>query len=323
MPPPKKKVDPESFFLCRIVGNDLVPRHTPGQSRKNMEFILENEEPFESCTKFWIVNRIVDDAERNRIIRLLEDRRQAYDVIPFDLTAYAKADLDTTRIPPGLDKPAALLNLDNRQRLAFQAAIRTSKINAAIGVNATRNMAISLGRTKARWILPWDGNCFVTPAGWRQIRQTVLNRQRLPYFIVPMARTTDNSTLLDPGFQPDAKEEPQIVFRNDAHEKFDERYAYGHLDKIELLLRLNVPGRWHSWPRTAWDLPRSKSSPDKGKFATAGWVARLASGRDSQEVGKTSSTLRAEARTRAILDFIARLDALANSASIESNIPET
>jgi hypothetical protein len=308
MSPPKKKIDRDSFFLCRIIGNDLVPRHQPGQARENLQFILENEPALKGCQKSWIVNRIVDDAERSAIIRMLDDWKQDYTVIPFDLPAYRKIGLDTARAPAGFERPEAQLHIEPRKRLSILAAMRTSKINAAIGINAARNRALSYGRGKAHWILPWDGGCFLTSPGWEEIFETVQNRNRLSYFLVPTARIETNAALLADACVPPANDEPQIVFRHDAREKFDERYPYGHLDKVELLLRLDAPGKWKDWPRASWDLPRPKPCADAGKFVTTGWVARLSSGRTAQDVGQASTVLRVEARAQAIVDFIERLD---------------
>jgi hypothetical protein len=42
------------------------------------------------------------------------------------------------------------------------------------------------------------------------------------YFIIPMARIVNNTRLLNPKFTPKAVEEPQIVFRKSAVERFNE-----------------------------------------------------------------------------------------------------
>ncbi len=308
MTPPKKKVDPESFFLCRIVGNDLVPRHTLGQSRTNVLFTLEHEPELEGCEKFWILNRIIDECELAAITSLLDQWNQKYLSIPFDLGEYAKIGFDYSRVPPGADKPQQLLSYRTRERLEILTALRRLKNNAAINNNGARNTALALGKTRARWVLPWDGNCFLTQGAWRSIRETVLRRARLPYFIVPMARMVDNSQLLQDGFLPDAKDEPQIIFRNDAQQRFDENYPYGHRPKVELLWRLGVPGPWDRWPPSPFEMRRPKPCLEAGKFATAGWVARLSSGNVEQETGYNNLGARSDARALAIIDFIDQLD---------------
>src|SRR5690606_20866990 len=153
--------EPETFCLVRIIGNDLVPRHSKGQSRDNVAFTLEHEQAFEDCTKLWVLNRIFDAEEEAAIIRLLESRDQAYHRIPFDLAAYARQPRDVEGLS---DAALRLLDSDDevsaRERLRLATVIRRSKSNYAINNNGARNVALTLGRTKAKWVLPWDGNCF-------------------------------------------------------------------------------------------------------------------------------------------------------------------
>src|SRR5690606_40044963 len=73
---------PDTFVLYRIIGNDLYPRHAIGQSRENVEFILNNEEQFPNCSKYWVLNRLVDQRERQAIIALLESHGQSYSDMP-------------------------------------------------------------------------------------------------------------------------------------------------------------------------------------------------------------------------------------------------
>ncbi len=85
-----------------------------------------------------------------------------------------------------------------------------------MNVNGARNTALRDGRTRAKWILPWDGNCFVTQAAWKQICSDVISKPRLKYFAVPMTRVLDNTQLLADNFIPVPVEEPQLIFRMDA-----------------------------------------------------------------------------------------------------------
>ena len=62
------------------------------------------------------------------------------------------------------------------------------------------------------------------------------------YFAIGMERMHSNEDLFDPTFTADANEEPQIMFRNDAIERFDETMRYGRRPKVELLWRLGVAG---------------------------------------------------------------------------------
>jgi hypothetical protein len=301
--------EPETFCLTRIIGNDLVPRHRKGQSRENIAFILEHEPAFEGCTKFWVLNRIFDAEEEATIIRLLEDRRQHYHRIPFDLAAYAQQPWDIEGVPEHM-----LELLDDDREEAFRkqtrvgTLVRRSKSNYAINNNGARNVALTVGRDMAKWVLPWDGNSFLTEAAWEAIRSSIAEKPFLPYFVVPMARITDNAALLQANFRPRAGDEPQIIFRRDAEEIFDEQFPYGHRPKVELLWRLGVPGVWDHFDIKEHDLPRPPLCEDAGKFAEAGWVARLNSGNRELEVGRKNSKRRGAARDEAIVAFLDMLD---------------
>ena len=303
--------EPDTFCLTRIIGNDLVPRHRKGQSRENVSFILEHKPTFENCTKFWVLNRIFDADEETAIIKLLEAHGQPYHHIPFDLSVYARQAWDLDGLPEdalrilGDSSINYEVSVKTRQ---LGPVIRRTKSNYAINNNGARNVALTLGRTMAKWVLPWDGNCFITQAGWTRIRGGISEKPYLPYFVVPMARMTDNAAVLREGFQPTSREEPQIIFRRDAKEMFDERFPYGHRPKVELLYRLGVPGIWDDMVSTEYDLPRPPLSGDAGQVGNAGWVARLSSGNPTLEIGRRNNSRRGTARDAAIVGFLDMLD---------------
>lgn len=299
----------DSFVLYRIIGNDLVPRHRKGQSRDNVAWIVENEPALAGCEKRWVLNRIVDPEEEAIIIRLLEAHGQPYLRIPFEWDAYAARPWDLEGIPrPGFKLSGAFEDLrkDLRER-ALQRLYR-HKNNYVINNNGARNAALEEGRGRAKWVLPWDGNCFITASAWKEIVAGVKAAPWNKYFIVPMARIVDNLQLLDPGFRPEAREEPQVLFRRDAGEHFDEAYYYGRRPKIELLWRLGVPGKWDEWVIEPWDLPCPNYSPEAGQWARAGWVVRLSSGNPALERGRLSENQRYLARVEAITAMLDRLD---------------
>jgi len=301
--------EPETFVLYRIVGNDLAPRHVQGQSLTNVSFILANEPPLQDCDKRWIVNRIFDPRSEAAIIDLLERHRQPYLRIPFDTDDYARVGWAVEDFKePGflLSRAFERLGEGTRRRAEMQA--RRLKNNYVMNNNGARNTALADGRRRAKWVLPWDGNCFVTAAAWQAIRSAVLADPHVPYFVVPMSRSRSNAELSDPGFVPAPVDEPQIVFRRDAGESFDERQPYGRRPKVELLWRLGVPGPWDEWTFEPWDLPRRGLSPEAGQFASAGWVARLASGVPELDVAKASFRHRGNARANAIVATLDMLD---------------
>ena len=85
-----------------------------------------------------------------------------------------------------------------------------SRNNYVINNNGARNAALRDGKDRAKWVLPWDGNCFVTASAWSEIVTSVRARPYMKYFTVPMARATDNEALLDPDYRPVPDSEPQV-----------------------------------------------------------------------------------------------------------------
>jgi hypothetical protein len=312
---------PNSFFLCRIIGNDLPPRHAPGQSRANVEFILRHEPELPGCEKFWLVNRIVDAAERNAVIDLLEEHGQSYRCIPFEMGECGRIEDDLSCLSrPDFELSPAYKTLDRAAKSQADAAIRRLKNLYAMNINGARNLALAIGKSRATWVLPWDGNCFLTADAWASLRNAVLGSP-VPYFIVPMARVSANADLLRQGYAPPAVDEPQIVFRADTREVFDERYPYGRADKVELLWRLGVPGVWderYGGPGST-DLPRPGLCVQAGQFATAGWVARLSSGRLELDSGEDGQIRRHRARFQAIIRFLDSLDVAAIAQRLAPN----
>ena len=228
-PPPAAQHDgPDDFVLYRILGNDLFPRHRKGQTRTNLALILAHEPELEDCRKRWIVNRIIDPAEEALIIDLLERSGQAYTRIPFDIGEYAGIGwAEDGFAEPGffLSKSYEALGPEARARAEVHA--RRLKNIYVMNNNGGRNLALREGRGLARWVLPWDGNCFLTESGWREIRRAVLEQPDLKYFVVPMLRVSSNELLLRGQMERPAEDEPQLIFRNDAVEMFDEARPYG------------------------------------------------------------------------------------------------
>ncbi len=298
------------FVLLRILGNDLPPRHESGQTVRNLRFILEHEPQLTGCSKVWILNRIVCPRVEAELIGLLERHGRRYNRIPFDADAYRRVGWSFEHMSKTgyLEGPAwdALSELE-KQRINEKTY--EFKNLYVMNNNGARNHALNLGRSLARWVLPFDGNCFFTASAWDQLREHVLAQPDLPYFIVPMARIIDNAALLEPDFVVPATHEPQVLFRSDARETFDERFRYGTRPKVELLMRLGVPGVWDYWKIDSWELKQPDPSLDAGRFAQAGWVARLFSGHPEQErVTAEAMLLRGRARRSGILSMIDSLD---------------
>ncbi|WP_110666724.1 alginate lyase family protein [Salinicola halophilus] len=301
---------PDDFVLYRIIGNDLYPRHRKGQSRDNLRFILENENELEGCKKRWVVNRIADPAEEKAILELLAAHDQQWIHIPFSAEEYRQIPLDFDCLPsPGYLASAEFAKLGPEQRQRLLTALYRFKNNYVMNNNGARNSALEAGVTEAKWVLPWDGNCFLTPRAWKRIVEDVRERPWLAYYAVPMTRVLDNQRLVDDHFEPEAVEEPQLIFRQDAGERFNEAFCYGRRPKVELFWRLGIPGKWDRWKDDAWEQPRREPGSEAGQFGVAGWVARLYSGMGSLEKDNQASfKQRGLARQEAIVSTLQWLD---------------
>lgn len=308
---------PETFVLYRIIGNDLPPRHRVGQSLANLRFILENEPVLPRCEKHWVVNRIVDPAQESAVLDLLAAQGQPVLHLPFVGDEYAQIGLDLACLPHPeflASRQFARLSLKERNRLL--GAVHRLKNLYVMNNNGARNAAIADGRSRAKWVLPFDGNCFFTTTAWTGLVADVTARPWLKYFAVPMARLLDNRQLLEPAFTPLANEEPQLVFRCDAAESFNPDVPYGRRPKVELFWRLGIPGPWDYWTEAPWDQPRRPLSPEAFQFGVAGWVARLFSGVAQLEVhARNGPGQRGLARQEAILALLGSLDETHRSPS--------
>ncbi len=297
--------EPDSFVLYRIVGNDLVPRHETGQTRNNVRFILEREPELAHCEKRWVVNRIVDPEEEAAVLALLDRHRQPYLHIPFVAEEYRRVGWDLDAFADGLLADREFLDLGDREPERAYVALCRLKNNYIMNNNGARNAALADGRRRAKWVLPWDGNCFLTAVAWEKIVTAVAAGGGSKYFVVPMQRLLDNADVLRPDFEATPLEEPQLIFRRDAPDEFNGEIPWDRRPKVELLWRLGVPGPWDQWTDDPWDRPRRPRSPDVEQVGSAGWVARLFSGvQNLEESGKNGMMRRGVARREAILNAV-------------------
>ncbi|MDF3057816.1 MAG: hypothetical protein K0R17_2031 [Rariglobus sp.] len=312
-----------TFVLYRIIGNDLPPRHREGQSLANLRFILENEPALAHCEKRWVVNRITDSAQEAAVLALLAQHNQPVLHLPFVADEYIRLGLDLTCLPsPDYFSSQRFSQLSQKKKNRLLGAAHRLKNLYVMNNNGARNAALADGRPRAKWVLPFDGNCFFTTTAWGRLVADVTARPWLKYFAVPMARLLDNQRLFDPNFVPPAKEEPQLLFRRDAAESFHPDFPYGRRPKVELFWRLGIPGPWDLWTESAWDIPRRPLSPEAYQFGAAGWVARLFSGVPHLEIeGRGIPSQRGVARQEAILTLFQTLDQTYGSPSSSASQP--
>ena len=306
-----------SCALYRIIGNDLPPRHESGQSLRNLKFILERETPLEHCQKIFLVNRIVDPIVEKEILALLESSGVEHLHIPFDPKEYLKIPLDYSCLPTGKRdylESKAFGRLNQRRKIQLLVAVNRLRTLYVMNNNGARNFAIDDGIKCAKWVLPFDGNCFFSGDAWSEVSTELQKKPWLRHFVVPMARLHNNEELLDPNFCPEAEEEPQLIFRSDARSRFNADFPYGRFPKIEMFWHLGIPGHWCYTVEKAWDPPRRELSREAGQFGVAGWVARLYSGKAQLEAaGSRMGAVRGDARRTAMLQLFARLDLEYNS----------
>jgi hypothetical protein len=308
---------PDTFVLYRIIGNDLYPRHKKGQSRENVQFVLENEPVLKDCERRWIVNRIIDKDEEKAILEMLDKHKQKYVVLPFDASEYSKCTLDLECLPePGFLSGDKFEKLGPEQQQRLIGALYRNKNNYVMNNNGARNAALRDGRDKAKYVLPWDGNCFMTTASWDLIREGIANNPHYKYFVVPMTRVLDNSDLLRDDFIPDPVEEPQLAFRFDAAEEFNETFCYGRRPKVETFYRLGIPGKWDKWKDDPWDQKRRDLSLEAKQFTVAGWVARMYSGmKELEQDNQQSFKQRGLARLDAIITTLQHVDCMVSGVN--------
>ena len=293
----------DRFVLYRIVGNDLYPRHDAGQSLANLRFILEHEPALEGCEKRWLLNRVRDPAKLELLTTLLDRHGYGYDLIPFEPEAFAAVPWDWGVLPTrDFLGSVGYRQLLRHQRESYQLALFRQKNNYLMHNNGARNRALELGRQRADWVLPWDGNCYLTAAAWAELRAAVLDQPACDYFWSPMQRISDNRDLLDGSFRADPRDEPQLLFHAQAAEAFNPEFPYGRRPKVELFWRLGLPGLWDQWLDEPWDQPRRPTLKPLPACPRAGWVARLHSGVVDQGCGAAvlSQQSRYSARNLAI-----------------------
>lgn len=299
---------PPRFALYRILGNDLPPRHSAGQTLTNVRFILDHEPEFANCTKHWVLNRITDPAVEADLVALLTERGQDFFRIPFEPDAYGSCGWDVGALRDE-DFLAALGEDEGEHNWRIAYRLRLAKNLYAMNNNGARNAALDHGRAIADVVLPFDGNIFLTEDVFAELAQAVRRDPRLRYLVVPMVRIGDQpERLLGEGIPHDATEEPQIGLHRLALGRFDDRLGYGLRPKVDLLTRLKVDHPAVMGPIDRWDLDEIAAPADASRHLVVGRVARLPSGTAGLEVGEGARVDRWRARNAGIIDKLDGLD---------------
>jgi hypothetical protein len=315
MRPPK---DP-TIVIARVIGNDLWPRHTQGQSLHNLEFVLTREPAFQNTRKLFVLTRILDPEVLARAEAMVRDAGHDVVILPFDPVGYAKLRLDTSAFGgDGYFKTKDFASQSDHWKWMAQIWAAASKIRHVMDVNGGRNAALEWGQARADWTLVLDGSCFLSAEGFQVLHSDLTSQPYVPYISLPMQRLSHNEDALTTRPDPNSKEEPQLAFSSHAKGRFDMAYPYGLRDKTSLLAQIGVPGVWDAWSGLPW-LPDPSPLPDSHRWKRANTaVFRLSSGVDGGELELPSAGhKRYHTRNRAIFLTLAALDARLDTADRE------
>ncbi|DAZ95329.1 TPA: hypothetical protein N0F65_002436 [Lagenidium giganteum] len=326
---PSASLQSPKYALIRAIGNSLPPRHDPARALQNLRFILEHEQLEDpTVMKHWVFNRLLNATALQQLKALLDEFGASYTEIPFVLEEYAQQSynviVEDTREDGVHKDPDADPN--EWTKMLTLNEIYDNKNRYALSINHARNKMLDIGIAHgARWILPWDQNCFMTREAWHQVKATIedeearneADKDRVPikYFFSYMDRLVEeNDVIFSPEYKAQPWEEPQIIFRSDAVERFDEGLRYGKRDKAALLVRLRLPGVWDSWGWSTWELTRVQhnlsTDVQPGRAPTAGYAVRLYSGHaDMEQGGHSSALFREIKRGEAVVNVLNSLEA--------------
>ncbi|EPZ35643.1 hypothetical protein ROZALSC1DRAFT_28135 [Rozella allomycis CSF55] len=320
-------VSSKKLALVRIIGNDLPPRHSPGQSLSNLKFLLENEEEFADTEKIWIINRIVDLEKEKEIIRLLDHHNKTYYRIPFVMEEYQNVMFNYNRFHvPDIVHSKDFQLLSKTLKNYVYDEIYHYKNLYAMNNNGGRQFALDVGNQIAEWTFVLDGNIFLTEEAFNDIMHEIKQYgSKFRYFVVPMIRLTSNDQLLERSghwkriWRMNATEEPQIIFHKRAAMTFNPNMRYGRRSKAELLWRLGIDYGYSKRRILPWETDISIGSNKLAKEIA--YVFRLFSGSAEQEISGGGGA-RNRNRLSAIQAFINGLDIKVMQKSISNISPK-
>lgn len=289
-----------SLGFYRIIGNNHPLLQNHEQTVENLKFILNNEIAFVDVDKIFVLNKITNPDLRQKLIAVLQGANARFLEIEYSQDEYAIIGYDFNNIP---GDSCWFEERDSWIRLVLNVELRESKNRYLINNNGARNFAISDGKKKKyKWIMPWDGNCFLSDQQMKDLQQSLNENDGAKYILTPMQRVLSNETVSNNSVADNANEEPQITFRFDATELFNEQRVYGNQPKVELFKRLGIPGVWDSWENLSpWKKLEFAKSPESQVASSISSVFRLSSGNvDAIKKVENRNIL----RKQAIIDYI-------------------
>ncbi len=254
-------------LIIRIIGNDLPFIHSDNQTYNNLEFTLKNEKIFKNTDKLFVLNRIVDELKKTKIISLLQKYKFKYLDIPFE---YSQIKSKHPKLALGRMLQYTLKENWNKAHNPYLNKIINELLECNLYVinnNGCRNFCIDYGiKNKYEIIFVLDSNSFFLEKDYYEIINKV--NKSTNYIIIPQKRLDDgnirNSRLLDFNNSLDCNinnlptQEPQIAFQNlgilgykngcnNDKKIYNENIPYGLSPKAELLNALEIKGKWNNW----------------------------------------------------------------------------
>ena len=269
-------MDNNKKIIIRILGNDLDLIHGDNQTYDNLLFTLDNEPMFENTDKLFILNKIVNDDKKQKIIDLLTSRNIKY--------------IDQVY---NNDEVPVISNDDEKKIIYYREKYKENKtlcvkeyknlldiineINVTfIDINKCRNFCISYGKlNNYEWIFVLDSNSFFTNSMYYDIINNLDDQSE--YIVIPQLRLQangyKNNDIHNININKCKFFEPQLCFNIKSKYTFCEKLQYGRMNKGEFLNAMGVEGPWNSWNSSPSNV--KKRTFDNIKYKTLSAVIRL------------------------------------------------
>lgn len=187
------------FIICRVVGGELFPRDLPNSKLECLEWIVK----YEQLPRFWVLNHIIDDSYRNKVLNILKDENITE--MKFDYNIYKTK------------------------------KTRNDKICYAVNINAARNHGIKICQKTSDFTISLDQDCLFLNEEYLKVISAIREDKFVKKYYGVLSRRIHVNNLSD---YLSEGGEAMPIFRKDANSYFDVDIPFGNADKVELLNRL-------------------------------------------------------------------------------------